>query len=162
MHSPARHLSRRLGLLGAGLTAVGTLWINWGIGLVADPRYGTVRGAAALTAIPGLTIAIWGWAWICSGILSIAGACLPNRRTWIGLIPAAAMPCIWAFAYVLARLAGEFPQGFNSGFTWLASPILLALLATAVRRWTAEIARRHRLEKEVERLRLTIAESEDA
>ncbi|MGW4670064.1 hypothetical protein [Streptomyces sp. NPDC004324] len=150
MRRPARCVSRRLGLLGAGLLAVGLLWINWGVGLIADPRYGVVRGAAALTSLG--PISAWGWAWIASGVLSCAGAFLPNRLTWIGLIPAAAMPCIWAFAYCIARLAGQFPQGFNSGFTWLASPTLLGLLAAATRRLRAELRQRRQLEKEVEQL----------
>jgi hypothetical protein len=150
MCGPAQCLSRRLGLLGAGLLAVGILWINWGVGLIADPRYGTVRGATALTALG--PISAWGWAWIGTGILSVLGAFLPNRQTWIGLVPAALMPCIWAAAYCIARALGEFPQGLNSGFTWLVSPTLLGLLAAATRRLRAELRQRHRLEGEVEQL----------
>lgn len=152
---PARRLSRRLGPLGAGLLTVGVLWVNWGIGLALDPRYGTVRGAAALTAIAD--ICVWGWAWIAAGLLSIVAAFLPNRLTWIGLVPAAGIPAIWAAAYVIARLLGEFPQGFNSGFTWLGYPALLGLLAAATRHLRAEHRTRRALEGEVEHLRLTAA-----
>ncbi|MEU8710929.1 hypothetical protein [Streptomyces sp. NPDC048663] len=154
---PARCVSRRLGPLGAGLLTVGILWINWGIGLVADPRYGAVRGASALTAIPGTSIATWGWAWIGCGALSCAGAFLPNRLTWLGLTPAALMPSVWAAAYVIARLLGQFPQGFNSGFTWLGYPALLGWLAAAARHLRAEHRRRRALEGEVDRLRQAAA-----
>ncbi|MEW2567621.1 hypothetical protein [Streptomyces sp. NPDC047070] len=145
-------MSRRLGPLGAGLLAVGLLWINWGVGLTMDPRYGAVRGASALTAIPHTSIATWGWVWTVCGLLSCAGAWLPNRLTWIGLVPATVMPIVWALAYCIARLAGEFPQGFNSGFTWLTSPVLLGLLAAATRHMRDERRRRLHLEGEVEQL----------
>ncbi|EYT84024.1 hypothetical protein CF54_03935 [Streptomyces sp. Tu 6176] len=155
MRGPARRAARRLGLLGAGLLITGILWINWGLGLVLDPRFGTVRAATALTALA--PIHVWGWTWITAGALSCAGALLPDRRTWIGLIPAAGMPAIWSAAYVLARAVGEFPQGFNSGLTWLGYPALLALLAAAARRVLEEHRRRRHLETEVEHLRLTAA-----
>ncbi|MFJ1653712.1 hypothetical protein ACIOC2_20440 [Streptomyces sp. NPDC088337] len=151
----ARWLSRRLGPLGAGLLVAGVLWINWGIGLMLDPRYGTVRGAAALTAVAG--ICVWGWAWIAAGLLSAASAFLPNRLTWIGLIPAAGIPSIWAAAYVIARTIGQFPQGATSGLTWLGYPTLLGLLAAATRRLRLERRQRHRTEREVAHLRLTAA-----
>ncbi|MFJ2514708.1 hypothetical protein ACIQJX_34940 [Streptomyces griseoviridis] len=145
-------LSRRLGPLGAGLLATGCLWVNWGAGLICDPRYGTVRGAAALTAIPGTTIATWGWAWIVTGVLAAGGAFLPNRVTWIGLVPGTVMPCTWTLAYVVARLLDEFPQGFASGLTWLVSPVLLGLLAAVTRRWQEERQHRRRLQREVDEL----------
>ncbi|MFD0053053.1 hypothetical protein ACFVHR_04915 [Streptomyces sp. NPDC127168] len=155
MRGLARRASRRLGPLGAGLFIVGILWINWGVGLALDPRYGTVRGAAALTSVAD--ICVWGWAWIIAGLLSGVAAWLPNRQTWLGLVPAAGMPAIWAAAYTLARLAGEFPQGFASGFTWLGYPALLGLLAAAARRWREELRRRRGVEEEVEALRLAAA-----
>ncbi|MEU8928803.1 hypothetical protein AB0D30_02865 [Streptomyces sp. NPDC048409] len=86
-------MTRRLGPL-AGLLAAGVLWINWGVGLVLDPRYGTVRWAAALT--PVASICVSGWTRTLTGVLSILNAVLPNRRSWIGLVPAAGMPGIWA------------------------------------------------------------------
>ncbi|WP_262058507.1 hypothetical protein [Streptomyces sp. STR69] len=155
MLGPAQRVSRRLGPLGAGLLIVGLLWINWGIGLALDPRYGTVRGAAALTAVAD--VCVWGWAWIGAGLLSTLAAFLPNRWTWVGLVPAAGIPAIWAAAYVIARLLGEFPQGFNSGFTWLGYPVLLGLLAAATRHLRAERRQRRALDEEVEHLRLTAA-----
>ncbi|MFJ4515184.1 hypothetical protein [Streptomyces sp. NPDC088816] len=151
----AQRLSRRLGPLGAGLLITGVLWTNWGIGLVLDPRYGTVRGAAALTAVAG--IGVWGWAWTVAGLLSGAAAFLPNRLTWLGIIPSAGIPSIWAAAYVIARALGEFPQGATSGLTWLGYPALLGLLAAATRRLRLERRRRHRTEREVAHLRLTAA-----
>ncbi|MGW6210924.1 hypothetical protein [Streptomyces sp. NPDC055109] len=145
-------MSRRLGPLGAGLLAVGLLWINWGTGLIADPRYGTVRGAAALTSIPHTSIATWGWAWIGTGILACVGAWLPNRHTWVGLLPATSMPFVWAFAYCAARLVGDFRQGFTSGLTWLASPILLGLLAAVARHLREERRRRVQAETRLKQL----------
>ncbi|MEV0472792.1 hypothetical protein [Streptomyces prunicolor] len=144
----AQSAGRRLGLLGAGLLAVGCFWINWGIGLLGDPRYGTVRGAAALTSIAPMCV--WAWAWIGSGLLSCAAAVLPNRRDWMGLIPATGIPIIWAFAYCSARALGEFPQGVTNGLTWLVGPTLLVILTIAVRRYLS-------LLREVAQLRRTAA-----
>ncbi|MEU2316011.1 hypothetical protein [Streptomyces albidoflavus] len=132
MPSLARRAARRLGYRGAALLICGTGWINWGLSLLSDPRYGTVRGAAALTELAPMPV--WAWVWIGSGIASCAAAVLPSRRDWWGWIAATAMPVVWAAAYTSARALGEFPQGLGSGLTWLVSPALTAVVAVATRR----------------------------
>ncbi|MFI5755612.1 hypothetical protein [Streptomyces sp. NPDC051569] len=132
MRGLVRCAGRRLGLRGVALLICGIGWINYGIGLLADPRYGIVRGAAALTTIA--PIAAWGWAWIGSGLASCAAAVLPSRRDWWGWATATAMPVAWAAAYTSARALGQFPQGLTSGLTWLVAPALAAVVAVATRR----------------------------
>ncbi|MFE6816857.1 hypothetical protein [Streptomyces sp. NPDC057677] len=128
----ARQAGRRLGYRGAALLIAGVAWINYGAGLLADPRFGTARGASALVSIAPL--AVWGWVWIGSGLLSCAASVLRSARDWWGWLAAAAMPAIWAATYTGARLLGEFPQGWYSGITWAAFPGLLAVCAAATRR----------------------------
>ncbi|MFC8176518.1 hypothetical protein [Streptomyces sp. NPDC057325] len=128
----ARQAGRRLGYRGAALLICGIAWINYGVGIIVDPRYGTARGVAALTAVAPL--AVWGWAWVGSGVLACAASVLRSGRDWWGWCAAAAMPSIWALAYSGARVLGEYPQGWYSGITWGAFPGLLAVLAAATRR----------------------------
>ncbi|MFB8083677.1 hypothetical protein [Streptomyces sp. NPDC056013] len=128
----ARQAGRRLGYRGAALLIAGVAWINYGAGIIADPRFGTARGASALVSIAPLDA--WGWVWIATGTASCAASVLRSGRDWWGWLCAAAMPGIWAVAYTGARLLGEFPQGWYSGVTWGAFPALLAVLAAATRR----------------------------
>ncbi|MFH9215488.1 hypothetical protein [Streptomyces globisporus] len=132
MTSLVYRAGRRLGYRGAGLLILGCGWLNWGLGLLLDPRYGTVRGAAALTAIAPMPV--WAWAWMVSGALSCAAAVFPSRRDWWGWAAGTGMPVVWAAAYTSARALGEFPQGVASGLTWLVSPALALVLAAATRR----------------------------
>lgn len=162
MRGLAGRAGRRLGYRGLGLLACGMGWINWGIGLVADPRYGAVRGAAALTAIPHTSIAMWGWVWIASGAICCAASVMPSRQDWWGWAAAVAMPVVWAAAYTFARALGQFPQGLNSGLTWLVSPSLAALLAAATARLVQELRENIRLRREVDTLRLAAAHSREA
>ncbi|MGW1252522.1 hypothetical protein [Streptomyces sp. NPDC002535] len=128
----ARQAGRRLGYRGAALLIAGVAWINYGSGLLADPRFGTARGASALVSLAPL--AVWGWVWIVTGVASCAASVLRSAKDWWGWVCAAAMPAIWAVAYTGARMLGEFPQGWYSGVTWAAFPALLAVLAAATRR----------------------------
>ncbi|MEW2545139.1 hypothetical protein AB0910_05040 [Streptomyces sp. NPDC047002] len=75
-------IGRCLGYRGAALLICGTGWINYGLGLLADPRFGVVRGVAAPTRIA--PIPIWGWAWLTAGAASCIAAVLPSRRDWWG------------------------------------------------------------------------------
>ncbi|WP_037616479.1 hypothetical protein [Streptomyces aureus] len=134
MVSLARCASRRLGYRGAALLICGAGWINWGLSLTMDPRYGTARGASALTAIPGASMTVWGWIWITSGVVCCAAAVFPARRDWWGWAAAVGMPVVWAAAYTSARALGQFPQGLSSGLTWLVSPGLATVVAVSTRR----------------------------
>ncbi|MFJ3170647.1 hypothetical protein ACIPJK_07655 [Streptomyces roseus] len=139
---------RRLGYRGAALLIAGVAWINYGTGILNDPRFGIARGATALTSITPLSV--WAWVWIGTGIASCAAAVLRSGQDWWGWLCAAAMPAIWAVAYTGARMLGEFPQGWYSGITWGAFPALLAVLAAATRRLVT-------MHRELAKLRSTAA-----
>lgn len=149
-----RCAGRRLGLRGAGLLILGCGWINWGLGLLMDPRYGSVRGAAALTTLAPM--AVWAWAWIGSGLVACAAAVLSSRHDYWGWGVAVAMPVVWAAAYTSARALGEFPQGLTSGLTWLVSPGLAAVLAIATRRLVQQRRSMAELRREVATLRRAV------
>ncbi|RLL62458.1 hypothetical protein [Streptomyces sp. Z26] len=136
MRAAVRRLGHRLSYRGAALLLCGLGWINYGIGLVEDPRYGTVRGVEALTNI--MPIAGWGAVWITSGALSVVAATRPGRRDWWGWGAAAAPPAWWALAYTTARAVDAYPQGWYSGITWAVTPGLLAILAAATRKILAQ------------------------
>lgn len=123
---------RRIGYRGAALLVCGVGWINYGLSLLDDPRFGVVRGVSGLTRIAPITA--WGWIWIGSGILSCGAALLPARHDAVGWLAASAMPAIWAVAYTGARAVGAFPQGAYSGITWAVTPSLLIILAAVTRR----------------------------
>ncbi|MFD7884105.1 hypothetical protein ACFV3N_16900 [Streptomyces bauhiniae] len=162
MRGLADRAGRRLGYRGAGLLVCGMGWINWGLGLVCDPRYGAMRGAAALTAIPHTSIALWGWVWIASGAVCCAASVMSSGKDWWGWAAAVAMPVVWAAAYTSARALGEFPQGLNSGLTWLVSPSLAALLAAATARLVLALRENTQLRREVDTLRPAAAHSREA
>ncbi|MBM9621041.1 hypothetical protein ACFQ60_22300 [Streptomyces zhihengii] len=147
MRALLQRVGHRLGYRGMALLVCGIAWLNWGLGLLMDPRYGTVRGASALTAVAPMPV--WAWAWIGTGVLSCSAAVLPSSRDWWGWAAATAMPVVWAAAYTSARALGEFPQGLTSGLTWLASPALALIVAASTRRLV-------HLRREVATLRRTV------
>jgi hypothetical protein len=141
MRAAVSHAGRRLGYRGAALLVCGAGWITYGAGLLADPRYGTVRGVDALTHIA--PISTWGWVWLASGVLCVAAAPCRARQDWWGWLAASGMPAAWAVAYTSARALGTLSQGWYAGATWAVFPGLLAILAAATRRvWslTREVA----------------------
>lgn len=151
MRAAVSWAARRLGYRGAALLVCGTGWIVYGAGLLADPRFGVVRGVSALTRVAPMPV--WGWVWVGSGIASCLAAPLRAREDWWGWAMAAAMPAVWAVAYTSARALGTLAQGWYSGTVWAVFPALLAILAVATRRVVY-------LNREVARLRLTAATRE--
>lgn len=152
MRAAVRAAGRRLGYRGAALLVCGAGWTVYGAGLLADPRFGVVRGVDSLTNLGGhhVSMAVWGWVWVASGVLCVAAAPLPSRRDWWGWIAASAMPSAWAVAYTSARALGTLSQGWYSGVTWAVFPGLITILAAATRRVVM-------LTREVARLRLLTA-----
>lgn len=155
MWPAAEQVGRRLGYRGAALLVCGAGWITYGSGLVADPRFGVVRGVDALTHIGGrdVPISVWGWVWIGSGIACVLASPLRAREDWWGWGMASAMPAVWAVAYTSARALGTLSQGWYSGVTWAVFPSLLMILAAATRRVVT-------LTREVARLRLALAQTQ--
>lgn len=143
-------IGRCLGYRGAALLILGIGWINYGLGILGDPRFGIVRGVAAITHIAPMPV--WAWAWVASGLAACAAAVLPSRRDWWGWAAATAMPVIWAAAYTSARAIGTLPQGVTSGLTWLVSPALALVLAAATKRLVM-------MRREVATLRRAVAAS---
>ncbi|MFD4273834.1 hypothetical protein R2B67_26330 [Streptomyces cyaneofuscatus] len=130
----ARRLRARLGYRGAALLVCGFGWINYGVGLIDNPRFGTVHGVSALLFGGRMPISAWGVVWITSGALSVLAAFRPGARDWWGWAAAAGPPAMWAVAYSGARALSEFSQGWYSGVTWAVVPSLLLILAAATRK----------------------------
>lgn len=142
---------RRLGYRGGALLICGVAWITYGLGLLADPRFGIVRGVSALSHLGPIQVpfTVWGWVWIGSGVASCCAAVLRARQDWWGWAAASAMPGAWAVAYSCARALGTLSQGWYSGITWAAFPGLLAILAAATRHivyLTREVGRLRQIE----------------
>lgn len=155
MRAAVSRAGRRLGYRGAALLVCGFGWINYGIGLLADPRFGIVRGVSSLTHIGGVTVpfSLWGWIWIASGLACCGAAVLRAGADWWGWLAASAMPGVWAVAYSSARALGTLSQGWYSGITWAVYPALIAILAASTRRLVS-------LRKEVAQLRRTLEPGE--
>lgn len=149
MRAAVSRAVQRLGYRGGALLICGIGWIDYGLGLIAEPRYGIVRGVDALSHLGGLHVpfTVWGWVWIASGLACCAAAVLRARQDWWGWVAASAMPGAWAVAYTSARALGTLSQGWYSGITWAVFPGLLAILAAATRRLvylTREVAKLRR------------------
>ncbi|WP_158920327.1 hypothetical protein [Streptomyces sp. NBRC 109706] len=72
---------RRLGRRGAYLMAAGVGWALYGVGILLDPRPGTVRSAVVLAHL--LPLEWWGGLWVGCGMVAVAMA-WAGAATWAG------------------------------------------------------------------------------
>lgn len=117
MRAAAGGLRQRLGRRGSILLAFGVMETLYGVGLIADPRFGIVRGVGVLTHIAPMTL--WGAIWITSGLCAFALAweVRATRDTW-GYALAVLPPALWSVANLLAWLTGSYGQAWTSTVTW--------------------------------------------
>lgn len=127
---------RRLGWRGTALLACGIPWMVYGLGLLIAPRPGLLRAASVLTARVGLHC--WGVIWMVCGVLACVAAVRRRGKDQWGFAFAAGPPLVWALAYLVAAIRGDYREAWASVPLLLAPVLLLLVLA-------ASTARRRRL-----------------
>lgn len=143
MRAALARFRRRLGWRGTALLACGVPWIVYGLGLMLAPRPGLLRAASVLTAQLGLHC--WGVIWMMCGLLACVAALLQRGQDQWGFAFAAGPPLVWALAYLVAAIRGDYREAWAS-MPLLLAPVLLLLVVAAMtgrRRRTPE-ARRER------------------
>ncbi|MFE9432303.1 hypothetical protein ACFYNA_15095 [Streptomyces sp. NPDC006640] len=122
----SRALARHLGRRGTGLLIAGAGLSCWGIGILLDPP--PTQGLRLLTDLCG--IQNWAWLWIAAGVLALAAAFARIGPDWPGFGVAFLPPMVWATAYAVAAINGEYSRGgFIAGW-YLAIAGLILWAAT--------------------------------
>lgn len=117
-------LPRMLGRRGAILLSYGLVWAIIGYGQITSPAP-DLRGLRLLLQIVSLDV--WGWIWVASGLIAIISAWLPPEKDWPGFLALPLMVLPWAASYLLAWIIGDFPRGWVAAVVWgaIAAPVLV-------------------------------------
>lgn len=120
-----RYIDKRLGRRGSYLACAGSAWTMYGIGVMLAPRVGTVRGMLLLRGIAPMWV--WGLVWVICGLTAVCFAFAGTGRDRWGFAAAVLPTLLWAGAYFVAMLNGDFPSAWVSAATWLfaASRLLI-------------------------------------
>lgn len=120
----ARKLAGRRGVV---LLVLGMGHICWGAGMIAEPP--STQGLRLLT--DRCPIQSWAWLWIIAGVVAAASAFVQIGRDWAGFLAALVPPTVWALAYAVAALVGDFSRG---GFVaiWYLTTVGMIMWAAAV------------------------------
>jgi hypothetical protein len=111
-----RRLSKRLGRRGRVLLILGVGKVCYGIGFIVEPP--PPRGLDLLTMMCSLES--WAWLWIVCGSITAGSAFLRVGRDKWGFVAALVPPTVWAMAYAVAFVAGEYSRGIFP-FIWYAT-----------------------------------------
>lgn len=124
----ARWLSERLGRRGAFLLILGVGKTCWGVSFLVDPPPAT--GLEFLTQFCSLRD--WAWLWIVCGLVTGVSAFLRIGRDGFGFLAALVPPTVWAFAYTVAVLSGDYSRGAYVAAWYLTSHVGVIMWASAV------------------------------
>lgn len=128
-HLPCRILRRldaRLGRRGSYLAVAGSAWTLYGLGIILDPRVGTVKGVSILRHL--LPIEAWGAFWMLCGLTAVAFAFTRDRDRF-GFFAAVLPAAVWSGAYAAALMTGDFPKAWTSMATWALAAIRLIIVS---------------------------------
>lgn len=117
-----------LGRRGAFLLLAGAGKMCLGAGLIAATPADLGIGLAADVA----PLAGWAWLWIAAGAVTAGSAFLRVGRDGLGFVAALVPPSVWAVAYTVAAVRGEYDRGGWIAGWFLASHIGVILWASAV------------------------------
>ncbi|WP_406170390.1 hypothetical protein OIE52_39460 [Streptomyces canus] len=123
-----RRVARRLGLMlgrrGAILLSYGTVWALYGYGQLISPP----AAQPGLTlALQMLSITVWGWLWIVTGVLAVVSAFVPQGVDWFGFVALVLIVLPWTLSYLVSWLQGDFPRGWVAAAVWgaIAVPVIV-------------------------------------
>ncbi|MGW5529498.1 hypothetical protein [Streptomyces xanthochromogenes] len=121
-------LNARLGHRGRYLLCVAGAWEIYGLGIILDPRFGTVRGVGILQNLAPLHW--WGLFWmLCAAIAGVYAFASKPGRDWIGFIAAALPALVWAGAYLVSWISQDYPRAWTSAGAWLFAALRLGVAA---------------------------------
>lgn len=124
----ARRLAEMLGRRGAFLLILGVGKTCWGISFIVDPP--PAAGLEVLTRLCGL--GHWAWLWIVCGVATTISAFLRIGRDWFGFLTALLPPTVWAFAYTVAVISGDYSRGAYVAVWYLTSHVGVIMWAASV------------------------------
>ncbi|QES25795.1 hypothetical protein DEJ47_04430 [Streptomyces venezuelae] len=124
----AAWLRRRLGRRGSFLLIIGVGKTCWGLSFLFDPPPG--QGLELLTRL--CDIRHWSWLWITCGLITAASAFLRIGRDRYGFVAALIPPTVWAIAYTVAVVSGDYSRGAWVAIWYLTSHVGVILWAATV------------------------------
>lgn len=124
----ARWLSEQLGRRGAFLLILGVGKTCWGISFLVDPP--PAQGLEFLTQFCDLRH--WSWLWIGCGLTTTVSAFLRIGRDGSGFLAALIPPTVWAFAYTVAVISGDYSRGGFVAVWYLTSHVGVIMWAATV------------------------------
>lgn len=119
------HLGRR----GIFLLIIGVGKICWGASFVVEPPDES-PGLDLLTDLCSLRH--WGWLWIVAGTITAGSAFVRVGRDWLGFVAALTPPIVWALAYTVGALSGDYARGGWVAVWYLTSHIGVIMWAATV------------------------------
>lgn len=128
MRAAARRLRQRLGRRGIFLLILGVGKTCWGVSFLVDPP--STQGLELLTSL--CDIQHWSWLWIVCGLITMTSAFLRVGRDGAGFLAALAPPTVWAFAYTVAVVSGDYSRGGFVAVWYLTSHVGVILWASGV------------------------------
>ncbi|MFE9382396.1 hypothetical protein ACFYMO_04030 [Streptomyces sp. NPDC007025] len=125
----ARRLKQHLGRRGAFLLILGVGKICWGVGFIAA----TPASSSGLDVLTRLcSLSHWGWLWVAAGAIMICSSLVRIGRDRFGFIVALVPPTVWALAYAVAAIRGDYPRGAWVAVWYLTSHVGVILWAASV------------------------------
>lgn len=138
MRAAARRLAEVLGRRGAFLLILGVGKTCWGASFLVDPP--PVAGLQFLTQFCDLRH--WSWLWIVCGIVTTVSAFLRIGRDWAGFLAALIPPTVWAVAYTVAVISGDYSRGAYVAVWYLTSHVGVIMWAASVPEYSVPSASR--------------------
>ncbi|MDX2692969.1 hypothetical protein [Streptomyces ipomoeae] len=124
----ARRLGKQLGRRGVFLLILGVGKTCWGVSFLVDPP--PSQGLEFLTQFCGLQH--WAWLWIVCGLVTGVSAFLRVGRDGFGFLAALIPPTVWAFAYIVAVISGDYSRGAYVAVWYLTSHVGVIMWAATV------------------------------
>jgi len=128
MRAAVRRLSKRLGRRGTFLLILGVGKTCWGVSFLVDPP--DDRGLRLLTDVCSLRH--WSWLWIVCGLVTLGSAFLRIGRDKLGFLAAFIPPTVWATAYTVAVISGDYSRGGFAALWYLTSHVGVIWWASTV------------------------------
>ncbi|MFG3127320.1 hypothetical protein ACGFZU_06420 [Streptomyces tendae] len=136
----ARRLRKKLGRRGAFLVIIGIGKTCYGLSFLVTPPGN--HGLQLLTRVCDLRH--WSWLWIICGIVTFASAFLRIGRDGLGFMAALIPPTVWAIAYTVAVITGDYSRGGFVAIWYLTSHVGVICWAATVPEYSVPPAPRPR------------------
>ncbi|MFJ9671304.1 hypothetical protein ACIRP5_11020 [Streptomyces sp. NPDC101221] len=136
----ARRLRKQLGRRGAFLVIIGIGKTCYGLSFLFAPPGN--HGLQLLTRACDLRH--WSWLWIICGIVTFTSAFLRIGRDGLGFMAALIPPTVWALAYTVAVITGDYSRGGFVAIWYLTSHVGVICWAATVPEYSVPPAPRPR------------------